>query len=82
MVAGSLAGLRKPAAHVWSQEQLAAFPASGRCARLVTTRIPSLAAGAVVPVRVDQMSKAQAGALLLAGLPPRTCWRRPNPGIR
>ena len=42
---------------------------AGRCARLVTTRIPSLAAGAV-PVRVDQMSQAQALALLGAGLPP------------
>ena len=31
---------------VWTEEQLAAFPVAGRCARLVTTRIPSLAAGA------------------------------------
>ena len=31
---------------VWSEEQLAAFPVAGRCARLVTTRIPSLAEGA------------------------------------
>ena len=54
---------------VWSDEQLAVFPVGGRCARLVTTRIPSLAAGAV-PVRVDQMSQAQALALLGAGLPP------------
>jgi len=55
---------------VWSEEQLAAFPVAGRCARLVTTRIPSLAAGTSVAVRVDQMSDAQARALLLAGLPP------------
>jgi hypothetical protein len=55
---------------VWSEEQLAAFPVAGRCARLVTTRIPSLSAGAAVPVRVDQMSGAQARALLLSGLPP------------
>ena len=54
---------------VWSDEQLAVFPVGGRCARLVTTRIPSLAAGAL-PVRVDQMSQAQALALLGAGLPP------------
>jgi NB-ARC domain/WD domain, G-beta repeat len=55
---------------VWSEEQLAVFPAAGRCARLVTTRIPSLAAGTRVPVKVDQMSGRQARALLLAGLPP------------
>jgi len=55
---------------VWSEEQLAAFPAGGRCARLVTTRIPSLAKGASVPVKVDQMSEKQARALLSAGLPP------------
>ncbi|MGO9083169.1 MAG: NB-ARC domain-containing protein [Streptosporangiaceae bacterium] len=54
---------------VWSQEQLAVFPSGGRCARLVTTRITSLAAGASVPVKVDQMSAGQARALLLAGLP-------------
>jgi diguanylate cyclase (GGDEF)-like protein len=55
---------------VWSEEQLAAFPAGGRCARLVTTRIPSLAKGTSVPVKVDQMSETQARALLSAGLPP------------
>jgi WD40 repeat protein len=55
---------------VWSEEQLAAFPVAGRCARLVTTRIPSLAKGASVPVKVDQMSEPQARALLSAGLPP------------
>src|ERR1017187_2167075 len=55
---------------VWSEEQLAAFPAGGRCARLVTTRIPSLAGENSVPVKVDQMSRAQARALLLAGLAP------------
>ena len=50
---------------VWAEEQLQAFPVAGRCARLVTTRNPSLAPGAVVPVRVDQMSQAQARELLL-----------------
>jgi WD40 repeat protein len=55
---------------VWSEDQLAVFPAGRRCARLVTTRIPSLAAGTSVPVKVDQMSETQARALLLAGLPP------------
>jgi WD40 repeat protein len=55
---------------VWSEEQLSAFPVAGRCARLVTTRIPSLTAGAIVAVRVGQMSKIQARKLLLDG-PPR-----------
>jgi hypothetical protein len=55
---------------VWSPEQLAAFPVAGQCARLVTTRNPSLAAGSVVPVQVDQMSDRQARALLESGLPP------------
>jgi WD40 repeat protein len=54
---------------VWSEEQLAAFPVAGRCARLVTTRIPSLAKGVSVPVKVDQMSEPQARALLSTGLP-------------
>jgi WD40 repeat protein len=55
---------------VWTDGQLAVFQVAGRCARLVTTRNPSLAAGAVVPVEVDQMSQTQALALLTAGLPP------------
>ena len=55
---------------VWTGQQLAAFLATGRCARLVTTRIPSLATGTAVPVRVDQMTGKQARALLLNGLPP------------
>jgi hypothetical protein len=57
---------------VWTEEQLAAFPVVERCARLVTTRIPSLTGGTSVPVRVDQMFEVQARALLLAGL-----WRLP-----
>ncbi len=55
---------------VWTDEQLAVFPVAGRCARLVTTRNPSLAAGAAVAVKVDQMSQAQARELLQRGLPP------------
>jgi hypothetical protein len=55
---------------VWSEEQLAAFPVAGQCARLVTTRILSLAKGASEPVKVDQMSEKEAQELLLAGLPP------------
>jgi hypothetical protein len=55
---------------VWTAQQLAAFPAAGRCARLVTTRNRSLAAGSVVPVEVDQMTGRQARALLLHELPP------------
>jgi hypothetical protein len=52
------------------QEQLDAFPAVGKCARLVTTRILPLTAGTAVPVTVDQMTIAQARALLQHGLPP------------
>jgi hypothetical protein len=55
---------------LWTGQQLAAFPVAGRCARLVTTRNPSLAAGTVVPVEVDQMTGRQARALLLHELPP------------
>ena len=56
---------------VWTAQQLAAFPVTGGCARLVTTRIPSLTAGgAVTTVQVDQMTEKQARALLLHGLPP------------
>src|SRR6202012_1002581 len=36
---------------VWSQEQLAVFPVAGRCARLVTTRNPSLITASVVPIQ-------------------------------
>ena len=55
---------------VWTEQQLAAFPAAGRCARLVTTRMPSLATGTAVPVQVDQMTVKQARSLLLKDLPP------------
>ncbi|MDG4834203.1 NB-ARC domain-containing protein [Solwaraspora sp. WMMD1047] len=55
---------------VWFEDQLAAFPVAGRCARLVTTRVPSLVRGQGVPVKVDQMSEAQARAVLTAGVPP------------
>jgi WD40 repeat protein len=55
---------------VWTEDQLSVFPVAGRCARLVTTRIPSLAVGTAVAVRVDEMSAAQARELLVAGLPP------------
>ena len=54
---------------VWFEDQLAAFPVAGRCARLVTTRIPSLVVGGSVPVKVGQMSVTQARAVLLADLP-------------
>ncbi|MEV1178566.1 NB-ARC domain-containing protein, partial [Nonomuraea sp. NPDC049784] len=55
---------------VWFDDQLAAFPVAGRCARLVTTRVPALNAGhTVTAVPVDQMSVVQARAVLLADLP-------------
>jgi WD40 repeat protein len=55
---------------VWTEEQLAVFPVPDRCARLVTTRNASLAAGGRAPVRVDRLSQRQAYAVLSAGLPP------------
>ena len=54
---------------VWEPEQLAPFAEGGKCARLVTTRMPELVAGLGVAVRVDQMSPEQARALLMSGLP-------------
>ncbi|RGA04578.1 hypothetical protein DI270_012790 [Microbispora triticiradicis] len=55
---------------VWFDDQLAAFPVAGRCARLVTTRVPTLVSGhTVAAVPVDQMSDVQARAVLLADLP-------------
>jgi WD40 repeat protein len=51
---------------VWTDDQLAAFPVARQCARLVTTRNPSLDAGTMV--KVDQMSDMQARAVLLADL--------------
>jgi len=58
---------------VWYPTQLSAFPVGRRCARLVTTRNPSLlVSGGVdgVPVKVDQMSVTQARMLLTWGLQP------------
>jgi WD40 repeat protein len=56
---------------VWEAGQLAPFTEGGKkCARLVTTRVPELLAGRGTPVRVDQMSREQARALLTGGLPP------------
>ncbi|EEP74703.1 WD-repeat protein [Micromonospora sp. ATCC 39149] len=53
---------------VWFPDQLATFPVAGRCARLVTTRNPSLVEHGV-PVKVDQMSPEQARRVLTADLP-------------
>jgi len=55
---------------VWSEDQLAVFPAVGRSARLVTTRNPTLVTASGTPVKVDRMSEGQAKAVLSAGLPP------------
>ena len=55
---------------VWEVNQLTPFTQGGKqCARLVTTRVPELLAGRGPAVLVDQMSEAQARALLLSGLP-------------
>ena len=53
---------------VWFDDQLAAFPIAGKCARLVTTRSPSLVADRAIPINVGQMSDRQAGQVLTAGL--------------
>ena len=50
---------------VWSAEQLAPFKVrGGRCACLVTTRLPELLGRNAVPVVVDQMSARQARKVL------------------
>ncbi|BBH63407.1 hypothetical protein ACTI_00920 [Actinoplanes sp. OR16] len=54
---------------VWFDDQLAAFPVTGRCARLVTTRVATLVGPDAVPVAVDQMSPEQARLVLTADLP-------------
>jgi hypothetical protein len=53
---------------VWFDDQLDAFPVAGRCVRLVTTRLPSLASGQAIPVEVDRMSLDQASRVLTADL--------------
>ncbi|MFG2236042.1 NB-ARC domain-containing protein [Streptomyces sp. NPDC048723] len=55
---------------VWEAEQLAPFLQGGeRCVRLVTTRVPALLPPGSARVRVDQMSPAQARAVLTWQLP-------------
>lgn len=55
---------------VWEAEQLAPFLRGGRdCVRLVTTRVPGVLPSEAVRVRVDEMSEAQARAVLTHGLP-------------
>ena len=55
---------------VWESEQLAPFIEGGRkCARLVTTRVPTLLTGRGEAIRVDQMTLNQSRKLLTAGLP-------------
>jgi hypothetical protein len=56
---------------VWDPDQVAPFLVGGRrCARLVTTRMPSVLPADVLRVRVDQMSRLQARELLVQDLPP------------
>ncbi|MFC7534521.1 NB-ARC domain-containing protein [Actinoplanes sp. GCM10030250] len=55
---------------VWFTSQLTPFVTGGRrCARLVTTRIPSLLGADSIPVEVDRVSAEQAKTLLEWGLP-------------
>ncbi|MFJ4931606.1 NB-ARC domain-containing protein, partial [Streptomyces sp. NPDC088736] len=54
---------------VWSAEQLAPFLIGGAsCRRLITTRLPELLPRGAYPVRVDEMSAAQARKVLAFGL--------------
>ncbi|MER6449226.1 NB-ARC domain-containing protein [Streptomyces venezuelae] len=56
---------------VWEAEQLAPFLQGGqRCVRLVTTRVPGVLPPGSARVHVDQMSPAQARAVLTWQLPP------------
>ncbi|MER7497974.1 NB-ARC domain-containing protein, partial [Streptomyces pharetrae] len=56
---------------VWEEEQLAPFVHGGRrCVRLVTTRNPALLPSGARRIPVDQMSLAQARAVLTWELPP------------
>ena len=56
---------------VWRVDQLDPFLGGGhRCARLFTTRVPSLVTSEMVPVQVDQMSPEQSTDLLTHNLPP------------
>jgi NB-ARC domain len=53
---------------VWHAEQLSPFVEGGQCcARLVTTRVPSLLAGRGEAIQVDQMAPQQAFRLLTSG---------------
>ncbi|MEV6846475.1 NB-ARC domain-containing protein [Actinoplanes sp. NPDC051411] len=55
---------------VRSAEQLAAFPVTGRSARLVTTRDASLAAGAGLSLALGRVPPELARSVLMAGRPP------------
>ncbi|WP_236791607.1 NB-ARC domain-containing protein [Amycolatopsis sp. GM8] len=55
---------------VWTAEQLRPFlTAAGGCTLLITTRVPDLLPGDAETVKVDQMSRPQAGELLTEGVP-------------
>ncbi|MFJ9901081.1 NB-ARC domain-containing protein [Streptomyces sp. NPDC091280] len=54
---------------VWSADQLAPFLTGGaKCRRLITTRLPDVLPGGAYPVKVDEMSAAQARQVLAFGL--------------
>jgi WD40 repeat protein len=55
---------------VWTREQLYPFLRGGRqCVRLITTRVPAVLPDTAVRVRVDQMTRVQAEAVLRRDLP-------------
>jgi WD40 repeat protein len=53
---------------VWHADQLRAFPVAGHCARLITTRIPSVVTGSPVTVPVGEVTQEQAHAIVNFGL--------------
>jgi len=53
---------------VWHVDQLRAFPVAGRCARLITTRIPSVVTGSPVMIPVGEVTPEQAHAIVNFGL--------------
>lgn len=56
---------------VWHADQPRAFPVAGQCARLITTRIPSILTGSPVMITVGEVTQEQARAIVGFGLAKR-----------
>jgi hypothetical protein len=55
---------------VWQEAQLRPFLRGGpNCVRLVTTRLPHVLPASCVPIKIDEMRKAEAASLIATGLP-------------